>query len=227
MAGNQMDRTHERPQRIQARLMTLLVVAAACAMIAAYPTASSSQDAGEAVASATCTPSDTNLCLQGGRFRVEVSWSDFVGNGGAAHTVPNATPDTGLFYFYGPNNWELLIKVLDACGSGGGRNDHFWVFGAAATTLEFTVTVTDTLTGESKDYSNALGNEASAITDTLAFDTCNMVPPPTPTPTPPPHHTPTPEPPPACCKHCTTGQPCGDSCISRNFTCHQPPGCAC
>lgn len=30
-----------------------------------------------------------------------------------------------------------------------------------------------------------------------------------------------------CCKICTTGLACGDSCISRTKTCHQPPGCAC
>ncbi len=31
----------------------------------------------------------------------------------------------------------------------------------------------------------------------------------------------------ACCKYCTTGKACGDSCISRSYTCHKPPGCAC
>jgi hypothetical protein len=30
-----------------------------------------------------------------------------------------------------------------------------------------------------------------------------------------------------CCKHCSVGKPCGDSCISKNYTCHKPPGCAC
>jgi len=30
-----------------------------------------------------------------------------------------------------------------------------------------------------------------------------------------------------CCKYCTTGKACGDGCISKNYTCHQPPGCAC
>lgn len=31
-----------------------------------------------------------------------------------------------------------------------------------------------------------------------------------------------------CCKHCgTTSQPCGDSCISLEYTCSEPPGCAC
>lgn len=31
----------------------------------------------------------------------------------------------------------------------------------------------------------------------------------------------------ACCKVCTKGKPCGNSCIARDRTCHQPPGCAC
>jgi hypothetical protein len=36
-----------------------------------------------------------------------------------------------------------------------------------------------------------------------------------------------PEPDP-CCKHCgSTSQPCGDTCISLNYTCYTPPGCAC
>jgi len=30
-----------------------------------------------------------------------------------------------------------------------------------------------------------------------------------------------------CCKHCTSGKPCGDSCIARNKTCHSGRGCAC
>ncbi len=30
-----------------------------------------------------------------------------------------------------------------------------------------------------------------------------------------------------CCVTCRKGKPCGDSCISRDKTCHQPPGCAC
>ncbi len=30
-----------------------------------------------------------------------------------------------------------------------------------------------------------------------------------------------------CCKTCSKGKACGNSCISRSYTCHQPPGCAC
>jgi hypothetical protein len=31
----------------------------------------------------------------------------------------------------------------------------------------------------------------------------------------------------ACCKICTTGKACGNTCISRNDICHVGPGCAC
>jgi len=31
----------------------------------------------------------------------------------------------------------------------------------------------------------------------------------------------------SCCRICTTGKACGNSCISRRYQCRQPPGCAC
>lgn len=31
----------------------------------------------------------------------------------------------------------------------------------------------------------------------------------------------------ACCKVCTKGKACGDSCIARDKQCHKGPGCAC
>ena len=31
----------------------------------------------------------------------------------------------------------------------------------------------------------------------------------------------------ACCKICSKGKACGNSCIQRRLTCHKPPGCAC
>jgi hypothetical protein len=30
-----------------------------------------------------------------------------------------------------------------------------------------------------------------------------------------------------CCKVCTKGKPCGDTCIEKDDVCHVPPGCAC
>jgi len=121
---------------------------------------------------AVCSTTATAHCLQESRFRVEVQWSGFGDDGGMAHTVPGATADSGLFYFFGPNNWEILVKVLNACGSGGGRNDRFWVFAASATTLKYEMTVTDTQTGARRTYVNALGVSSPATTDTEAFATC-------------------------------------------------------
>jgi hypothetical protein len=42
-----------------------------------------------------------------------------------------------------------------------------------------------------------------------------------------PIYNPTPTPQRYCCKYCTKGKACGDSCISRSYTCHKGPGCAC
>ena len=31
----------------------------------------------------------------------------------------------------------------------------------------------------------------------------------------------------SCCKICRKGKACGDACVSKKYTCHQPKGCAC
>ncbi|SOE00074.1 hypothetical protein [Caenispirillum bisanense] len=31
----------------------------------------------------------------------------------------------------------------------------------------------------------------------------------------------------SCCKHCSKGKPCCDSCIARDRDCRRGPGCAC
>lgn len=118
---------------------------------------------------ATCTTTQTAHCLQGKRFRVEVDWSGYVGDGGSGFTVPGATADSGLFYFTAASNWEMLIKVLNGCQ----QNNHYWVFGAGATSLQYTVTVTDTQTGAVRTYSNPLNVSSPAITDIVAFETCD------------------------------------------------------
>jgi len=61
-----------------------------------------------------------------------------------------------------------MVKVLDGCGV----NDRFWVFHAATTSVEYTLTVTDTVTGQVRRYENPLGRNAPAVTDTDAFDVC-------------------------------------------------------
>jgi len=120
-------------------------------------------------AGAVCSTTPTSHCLQGKRFQVEIEWSGYVGDGGLAGTVAGASADSGLFYFFSPSNWEVLVKVLNACQ----QNDRFWVFAAAATSLQYTITVTDTLTGAVRTYSSPLDVSSAAITDIEAFATCS------------------------------------------------------
>jgi plastocyanin len=118
-----------------------------------------------------CQPSATRLCLgAGGRFQVEVSWRDFAERTGAGTAVDIQRQDTGLFYFFEPDNLEMLVKVLDACVEPLGNK--YWVLFAASTNVEYTLTVTDTEADVSKTYDNALGNLAQATIDVEAFDTC-------------------------------------------------------
>ena len=110
-----------------------------------------------------CVESATRLCLNGGRFAVEVSWRDFSGNTGTGKAV-RLTGDTGYFWFFDDDNVELVLKVLD----GRPVNGKFWVFYGALSSVEYTITVTDTVTGATKTYRNPSGRLAS-VADTGAF----------------------------------------------------------
>ena len=120
-----------------------------------------------------CVPNGTSLCLAEGRFEVKVDWSTAGGGEGSASTVPGGTNNSGLFYFFEPNNWEMLIKVLDGCAI----NGHHWVYSAAATDLGLDITATDTATGAAWTFEKRPGPPAPAITDSKAFpDSCEVRP---------------------------------------------------
>lgn len=116
-----------------------------------------------------CLASSTALCVNNGRFQVEVQWRTPDNNNGQGQAVPiPSAPDSGLFYFFSPSNLEMLLKVLNGCG----LNNRYWVFFAATTNVEFGVTVTDTQSGRVKSYFNPQGRPAPPIQDTDAFATC-------------------------------------------------------
>lgn len=118
-----------------------------------------------------CVPSDQVLCLgENGRFRVEAVFSDFQGNDGVARSFDITPRDSGLLYFFGEDNIEFLVKIINACNEP--SFETYWVFYAATTNLEFTLTVTDTVANVSKQYRNDLGVDAPPILDTAAFSTC-------------------------------------------------------
>ncbi len=114
----------------------------------------------------------TTLFLQGGRFKIEVAWAvPPQGTSGQGNAVPIA-PDTGAFWFLGPANLELMVKVLD----GRAINGHWWVFYGAITNVEYTLTITDTSDGAVQTYHNPYGTLGSNA-DTLAFTALYSPPP--------------------------------------------------
>jgi hypothetical protein len=111
----------------------------------------------------------TTLCLNT-RFAVRAQWRTNPTPGtppdGNASVV-GAGPDSGIFWFFGPNNWEIMVKVLNGCG----LNNRYWVFSAATTNVFYRMEVTD-VKGATKIYFNYPGPPAPAVTDTDAFATC-------------------------------------------------------
>ena len=115
--------------------------------------------------SSGCSDSETTVCLNSSRFAVEVEWRDFAGSTGDGRIVSLRSDVSGLFWFFDADNWEMLVKVLDGCAI----NGHYWIFSAATTDVEYTLSVTDSVNGGVREYDNALGEAAPALTDIEAF----------------------------------------------------------
>jgi hypothetical protein len=97
------------------------------------------------------------------RFQPAVTWTSADGKTGAGNLTP-ISADTKGFWFFSPDNIDLVVKVVD----GRALNGKFWVFYGSLTTVQFTLTVTDTVTGAQKTYSNAQGQNSRGA-DTAAF----------------------------------------------------------
>ncbi len=115
--------------------------------------------------SGSCRADAETLCLQDSRFQVKVNWWKADGESGVGRVVEAGTDDSGMFQFFDPENWEVLVKVLDGCAT----NGRMWVLGASTTDLGYRIVVTDTIAEESRTYVNEPGQPAPAIVDTEAF----------------------------------------------------------
>jgi hypothetical protein len=121
---------------------------------------------------ASCIPSDSLLCIDNAtgdrRFKVNINFSHAGGSSGAGGAIPLASlgiTHGGAFWFFSPDNPEMLVKVLNACGV----NDKFWIFATAGTNVAFTLHVEDTTTLGTKTYTNADNTVAVPVQDTSAF----------------------------------------------------------
>ncbi|MEM7585653.1 MAG: penicillin acylase family protein [Acidobacteriota bacterium] len=115
-----------------------------------------------------CLPGPNRYCFQDRRFDTTVQWTVDSTSSGTGFTVGGASDNSGNFAFFDPDNWEMLVKVLDGCAI----NGHYWVFVSAATDVSWELTIEDTESGETYTSSFPGGDPSPAITDTTAFATC-------------------------------------------------------
>jgi hypothetical protein len=101
-----------------------------------------------------------------GRFVASATWNTS-GQDESGFAVPadGTATDSSLFWFFEPSNWELMVKVLDGCAV----NQRYWVIGAAATDVRYTLRITDTQTGTVWAYTSLGGQLAPAFADVEAF----------------------------------------------------------
>lgn len=114
-----------------------------------------------------CTPNSTTVCLLGSRFRASISYrnqfSNPPGQTGsfvAARLNPAAiNPDTALFGFANPQDVEVVVRVVDARPFA----PRFDIYYGGLTDVEYTLTVTDTQTGSTRQYHNPPGTVGGGV----------------------------------------------------------------
>ena len=108
----------------------------------------------------TCVDDATTMCLVGGRYRIRSHWKNQYA-GGALSTLSKAklTDATGAFWIADSNTYEYMIRLQP-----GQSNGRTWIAVPTFTDVEFWIDVTDTHTGQSREYHSPQGNR------TLIYD---------------------------------------------------------
>jgi PKD repeat protein len=108
----------------------------------------------------SCVEDAATMCLAGGRYRIRSHWRNQYA-GGAVSTLSKAklTDVIGSFWIANPSTYEYLIRINTATDNG-----RAWIAIPTFTDVEFWIDVTDTVSGQSKEYHSAPGNK------TLIYD---------------------------------------------------------
>ncbi|MEM7049031.1 MAG: hypothetical protein AAF604_05200 [Acidobacteriota bacterium] len=88
------------------------------------------------------------LCLTDTRFRATAEWMDPRSGRTGIATGRLISENSGAFWFFGPENLEIILKVLDGRSS----NGHFWTFVGSLTDVEVLLRVEDMVTGGNWTY---------------------------------------------------------------------------
>jgi hypothetical protein len=130
------------------------------------PSATASDQDSPSNLALVCNSSLQALCLAASEFSVQVTFQETAGAPASAGQAVQLSGEGGYFWFFGPNDVELSVKILD----GRAINGHVWVFYGSLTNVAFDLTVVDNFspTHASRTYHNPAGTLASAA-DTGAF----------------------------------------------------------
>jgi hypothetical protein len=107
-------------------------------------------------AAGSCAASSSTLCLLDNRFAVTVDWRNQFNGAAGAGKPKTLSRFTGAFAFDDPANLEILIKTLDF-------GDKILVLYGSLSNFEYTLRVTDTLSGKTKEYRNPAGNYCGGL----------------------------------------------------------------
>jgi photosystem II stability/assembly factor-like uncharacterized protein len=106
----------------------------------------------------SCSEVGLTLCLENRRFAIRATRS------GATGRAETLTTKSGWFWFDWNQIPDAVVKVLD----GRSVNGRYWIAASTLTDDPLTLTVTDTLTGRTRDYRAASG-QPLAIVDRETF----------------------------------------------------------
>ena len=119
-----------------------------------------------------CVRDADTACLLANRFEVEVDWqtssSSGVGQVMSFGGQRTENEESVFWWFFSPTNFEMGVKVLNACVPFLGNK--YWVFVSGLTDQGWTVHVRDTQTGATRTYANAVGHLSTTFADTGAFN---------------------------------------------------------
>jgi hypothetical protein len=119
----------------------------------------------------SCGSSTTAAACLNDRFAITTKWRTNATPGtptdGDGHVIV-ASANSGIFWFFSSDNWEVMVKALNACS----LNSRYWIFSAATTNVFYRMEVLDVRAGVQKIYFNYPGPPAPAVTDVDAFATC-------------------------------------------------------
>ena len=109
----------------------------------------------------TCKATATRLCLHANRFQADPSWRHPTTGATGTAKATRITDSSGTFAFKTANGADVAVKAVET--------DRARIVWGSLTSFEFTLTVTDTLSGQVKTYTNPAGTFCGGV-DEEGFD---------------------------------------------------------